>query len=132
MALSINGNGTLSGENVTNSLNLQVDGQGFSPTLTLTDAATINWDTNSGQVAVVTLAGNRTVAAPTNLQNGAFYSIQVTQDGTGSRTLAWNAIFKWNAGTAPTLSTAASAVDFFNFRSDGTNLYEQGQTLGVS
>ncbi len=132
MALSINGNGTLSGENVTNSLNLQVDGQGFSPTLTLTDAANIDWDTNSGQVAVVTLAGNRIVNAPTNLQNGAFYSIQVTQDGTGSRTLSWNAIFKWSAGTAPTLSTAASSVDFFNFRSDGSNLYEQGQTLGVS
>jgi hypothetical protein len=113
-------------------LNLQVDGQGFSPTLTLTDAATITWDTNSGQVSKVTLAGNRTMAAPTNLQDGGFYSIQVTQDGTGSRTLAWDAIFKWNAATAPTLSTAAAAVDFFNFRSDGTNLYEQGQTLGVS
>jgi hypothetical protein len=113
-------------------LNLQVDGQGFSPTLTLTDAATITWDTNSGQVSKVTLAGNRTMAAPTNLQDGGFYSIQVTQDGTGSRTLAWNAIFKWNAATAPTLSTTAAAVDFFNFRSDGTNLYEQGQTLGVS
>jgi hypothetical protein len=113
-------------------LNLQVDGQGFSPTLTLTDAATITWDTNSGQVSKVTLAGNRTMAAPTNLQDGGFYSIQVIQDGTGSRTLAWNAIFKWNAATAPTLSTTAAAVDFFNFRSDGTNLYEQGQTLGVS
>jgi hypothetical protein len=113
-------------------LNLQVDGQGFSPTLTLTDAATITWDTNSGQVSKVTLAGNRTMAAPTNLQDGGFYSIQVTQDGTGSRTLAWDAIFKWNAATAPTLSTTAAAVDFFNFRSDGTNLYEQGQTLGVS
>ena len=113
-------------------LNLQVDGQGFSPTLTLTDAATITWDTNSGQVSKVTLAGNRTMAAPTNLQDGGFYSIQVTQDGTGSRTLAWDAIFKWNAATAPTLSTAANSLDFFNFRSDGTNLYEQGQTLGVS
>ncbi len=132
MALSINGNGTLSGENVTNALNLQVDGQGYSPTLTLTDAATITWDTNSGQVSKVTLADNRTMAAPTNLQDGAFYSILVQQDGTGSRTLAWNAIFKWNAGTAPTLSTAANSIDFFNFRSDGTNLYEQGQTLGVS
>jgi hypothetical protein len=59
-------------------LNLQVDGQGFSPTLTLTDAATITWDTNSGQVSKVTLAGNRTMAAPTNLQDGGFYSIQVT------------------------------------------------------
>ena len=48
MALSINGNGTLSGENVA------ISGTGYSPTLTLTDGATINWDTDSGQVATVT------------------------------------------------------------------------------
>ena len=126
MALSINGNGTLSGENVA------ISGTGFSPTLTLTDGATINWNTDSGQVATVTLGGNRTMAAPTNLENGAYYGLRVIQDGTGSRTLAFNAVFKFVSGTAPTLSTAAGATDFINFRSDGTNLYEQGQTLGVS
>ena len=126
MALSINGNGTLSGENVA------VSGTGFSPTQTLTDGTNISWNTDLGQVAKVTLAGNRTLNAPTNLENGGFYSIEVTQDSTGSRTLAFNAVFKFAGGTAPTLTTAANSIDFFNFRSDGTNLYEQGQTLGVS
>tara|TARA_R110000782_G_C14541794_1_gene383859 strand:+ start:200 stop:580 length:381 start_codon:yes stop_codon:yes gene_type:complete len=126
MALSINGNGTLSGENVA------VSGTGYSPTQTLTDAANISWDTDLGQVAKVTLAGNRILNAPTNLENGGFYSIEVTQDSTGSRTLAFNAVFKFAGGTAPTLTTTANSIDFFNFRSDGTNLYEQGQTLGVS
>ena len=114
------------------SLNLVVNGQGYSPTLTLTDGATIDWNTDSGQVAKVTLAGNRTLNAPTNLENGAYYGLQIIQDGTGGRTLAFNAVFKFAGGTAPTLSTAANAIDFFNFRSDGTNLFEQGQTLGVS
>ena len=132
MALSINGNGTLSGENITTSANLQVDGQGFSPNLTLTDGATISWDTNSGQVATVTLAGSRTMNAPTNLQNGAFYALEVIQDGTGSRTLAFNTVFKFTGGVAPTLSTSASAKDYISFRSDGTNLYEQGRSLGVA
>tara|TARA_R110001583_G_scaffold4380_1_gene25423 strand:- start:401 stop:1585 length:1185 start_codon:yes stop_codon:yes gene_type:complete len=114
------------------SLNLVVNGQGYSPTLTLTDGATIDWNTDSGQVAKVTLAGNRTLNAPTNLENGAYYGLQIIQDGTGGRTLAFNAVFKFAGGTAPTLSTAANAIDFLNFRSDGTNLYEQGQTLGVA
>lgn len=132
MALTINGNGTIGGESVTSSFNVVVNGQGYSPTLTLTDAATINWDTDSGQVATVTLGGNRTVAAPTNLESGSFYALEIVQDGTGSRTLAWNAIFKFTGGTAPTLSTAASARDYISFRSDGTNLYEQGRSLGVA
>ena len=114
------------------SLNLVVNGQGYSPTLTLTDATNISWDTDLGQVAKVTLAGNRTLNAPTNLEDGAYYGLQIIQDGTGGRTLAFNAVFKFAGGTAPTLSTAANAIDFFNFRSDGTNLFEQGQTLGVS
>lgn len=105
-------------------------GTGYAPTTTLTDGSTINWATTTSQVAVVTLGGNRTMAAPTGLVNGGFYSLAVYQDGTGSRTMSWNSVFKWAGGTAPTLSTAASAKDFFVFRSDGTNLYEQGRALG--
>jgi len=98
----------------------------------LTDGATISWNVSTAQIATVTLGGNRTMAAPTNLVNGGFYALGVVQDATGSRTLTWNAVFKWNAGASPTLSTAASAYDFFVFRSDGTNLYEQGRSLGVA
>jgi len=72
------------------------------------------------------------MAAPTNLVSGAFYALNVIQDATGSRTLTWNTVFKWTGAAAPTLSTAASAKDFFVFRSDGTNLYEQGRSLGVA
>ena len=69
---------------------------------------------------------------PTNLVDGGFYSIQIVQDGTGSRTASWNSVFKFTGGVAPTLSTAASAKDYITFRSDGTNLYEQGRSLGVA
>lgn len=99
---------------------------------TLTDGATINWDLALAQVAKVTLAGNRTMAAPTNLVNGGFYSLAVIQDATGSRTMTWNSVFKFTAGTAPTLTTTASGRDYFTFRSDGTNLYEQGRSQGVA
>jgi len=99
---------------------------------TLTDGATINWNLETQQVAKVTLGGNRTLAAPTNQQAGAFCALMIIQDGTGSRTLSFNSAYKFNAGTAPTLTTTASAKDLLVFRSDGTNLYEVGRSLNVS
>jgi hypothetical protein len=99
---------------------------------TLTDQATIAWDVSTSQVAKVTLGGNRTMGAPTNLKAGGTYVLRVIQDGTGSRTITWNAVFKWPAATAPTLTTTASAVDIFTFVSDGTNLYMIGKALNVS
>ena len=111
---------------------LAVVGTGYSPNIALTDAATIAWNTDLGQTATFTfISTNRTVGAPTNLENGGFYALAVIQNA-GSNTLTWNAIFKWAGGTAPTLSTAAGAKDYFTFRSDGTNLYEQGRSLGVA
>lgn len=89
---------------------------------TLTDGTTINWDVSAGSVATVTLGGNRTVAAPTNLKIGT-YVLHVIQDGSGSRTLTWNSVFKWPAGVAPTLTTTANRRDLFSFVCDGTNLY---------
>lgn len=105
---------------------------GYSANIALSDAATIAWDTSTGQVATFTfVSSNRTMGAPTNLVNGAFYALAVIQNG-GSNTLTWNSVFKWTNGTAPTLSTAAGAKDYFVFRSDGTNLYQQGASLGVA
>ena len=106
--------------------------QQYFGTSTLTDGATISWAASTAQVATVTIAGNRTMAAPSGLVSGAFYALNVIQDATGSRTMTWNTVFKWTGGSAPTLSTAANAKDFFVFRSDGTNLYEQGRSLGVA
>jgi hypothetical protein len=111
---------------------LAVVGTGYSPTITITDGATLSWDTSLGQVAQVTLGGNRTFAAPTNLVNGGFYSLLIIQDGTGSRTISWNAVFDFAGGTAPTLSTAAGAKDLITWRSDGTNMLEVGRSLGVA
>ena len=51
------------------------------------------------------------------------YILRVYQDGTGSRTLTWNAAFKWTAQTAPVLTTTANAMDVITFFSDGNLLY---------
>ena len=62
----------------------------------------------------ITLTGNIafTCASEAEGQSG---SIFITQDGTGSRTASWSSDFKWPGGTAPTLSTAANAVDRIDY-----------------
>lgn len=77
----------------------------------LTDGATITPNFNNANNFSVTLGGNRTLANPTNLTAGQSGVIVITQDGTGSRTLAYGSNFKFPGGTAPTLTTTASAVD---------------------
>jgi len=77
----------------------------------LTDGTTITPDFAAANNFSVTLGGNRTLANPTNLTAGQSGVIVITQDGTGSRTLAYGSYFKFSNGTAPTLTTTASAVD---------------------
>jgi hypothetical protein len=108
------------------------DNVAYSPTGTLTDGATIAWDTSAIQVAQVTLGGNRTFSAPTNLIDGGFYALIIIQDGTGSRTATFNSVFKFASATAPTLTTTASARDIIVFQSNGTNLYETGRSLNLT
>ena len=77
----------------------------------LTDGATITPDFALANNFSVTLGGNRTLANPSNLTAGQSGCIWITQDGTGSRTLAYGSQWDFTGGTAPTLSTAAAAVD---------------------
>jgi hypothetical protein len=77
----------------------------------LTDGATITPNFAAANNFSLTIGGNRTLANPTNLTAGQSGSIVITQDGTGSRTLAYGSYFKFSNGTAPTLTTTASAVD---------------------
>ena len=99
---------------------------------TLTDQATITWDASTQDVCKVTLGGNRTLAAPTNNTTGQFISILVIQDGTGSRTLTWNAVFEFAADTAPTLTTTASKGDVFVFRYNGSKWLEVGRNQNLT
>lgn len=77
----------------------------------LTDGSSIATDLSLGNNFSVTLGGNRTLANPSNTTAGQSGVIVITQDGTGSRTLAYGSNFKFPGGTAPTLTTTASAVD---------------------
>lgn len=104
----------------------QVNGytaQQYVATTALVDAATITWDLNTAQTASITLGGNRTLANPTNMKNGATYILRIKQDGSGHRTLAYGTAYKWPNGTDPVLSLNGNALDILTFTCDGTNMY---------
>ena len=115
---------TVTGELITTS--------GYIGLSTLTDQATITWDMDSQQVARVTLGGNRTIAAPTNANSGQVAILEVKQDGTGSRTLTWNAIYEFKDDTAPTLTTTASKADLFVFYYNGSKWQEMGRNQNLT
>ena len=83
----------------------------------LSDGSTITVNFTSGIHHSVTLGGNRTFGNPSNDANavGQSGSIFITQDGTGSRTASFHSDYKFAGGTAPTLSTAANAVDRLDY-----------------
>lgn len=81
----------------------------------LTSATTITIDMADSNNFSVTLAHNATFANPSNLTAGQSGSIFITQDGTGSRTGSWGSQWDFVGGTAPTLTTTASAVDRIDY-----------------
>ena len=102
------------------------------PEATLTDASTISWDVGTSPVAKVTLGANRALGAGTNAQTGQFVSLLVIQDGTGSRTLSFNAAYEFKDDTAPTLTTTAAKGDLFVFRYNGAKFLEVGRNQNLT
>ena len=97
----------------------------------LSDGATITIDMSTACHHSVTLGGNRTFAAPSNQAVGQSGSIFITQDGTGSRTAAFNSAFKFVGGTAPTLTTTASATDRIDYIIKSSNVIHCAVSLDV-
>ena len=93
--------------------NITQSGAYYSSVVALTDAATIATDASLGNIFTVTLGGNRTLGAPTNPVDGQKITYRIRQDATGSRTLAFNAVFNFPASLAGlSLSTSINAFDY--------------------
>ena len=113
----------------------QLEGRYSVEVATLTDGATITPDFGANQNFTVTLGGNRTLANPSNVTSdkvGQVGSIFVVQDGTGSRTLSFGSNWDFIGGTAPTLSTAASAVDRIDYIVRSTTSIQAVVTKGYA
>ena len=107
--------------------------QNFNATSLTSTTNAVAWVASSNQVVSHTLTENTTFSAPSALVDGAFYSLAIIQDaGASSFTIAFNAVFKFTGGAAPTWTVTANARDYITFRSNGTNLYEVGHSLAVA
>ena len=103
-----------------------------NPEATLTDASTISWNGLTSPVAKVTLGGNRTLGAASGVITGQFLSILFIQDGTGSRTMTFNAAYEHTVDVAPVLTTTANKGDLFVYRYNGAKFLEVGRNLNLT
>ena len=110
----------------------RISGSAAADITALTDEALIALDFEDAQNFSITLAGNRTLGLPTNIIAGQTGSIFLTQDGTGSRTLSYDAVWDFAAGTAPTLTTTASAIDRIDYIVVDTTNIQAVATLAFS
>ena len=111
---------------------IKFDNAAYNNEVALTDGATVNWAVNTSPVAKVTLGDNRTIAAPSGGATGQFVSLLIIQDGTGSRTVTWNAVYEFASDTAPTLTSGGNKGDLFVFRYNGTKWLEVGRNLNLT
>ena len=127
-------NTTSTGVSITGTLDadgLDLSGSVGAAITAASDGSTITLDLGANTHQSVTLGGNRTFAAPSNQTVGQSGSIFITQDGTGSRTASFNSAFKFVGGTAPTLSTAANAVDRIDYVIKSSNVIHCAVSLDV-
>ena len=80
----------------------------------------------------LTLGTNSNLNRPSNIAVGQAGTIFVTQDGTGSRTLSYSSVWDFIGGTAPTLTTTASAVDRIDYVVYSTSRIQAVATLAYS
>lgn len=82
----------------------------------LTDGATIATDTSLAETFYVILAGNRAMSTPTNATDWKHLRYVIFQDAVGSRTITWDAIFRFSTTfPSPTLTTTALYSDIVEF-----------------
>jgi hypothetical protein len=83
---------------------------------TLTYSSTVTPDFGASLNFGLTLTGaTAQLANPSNAKAGQTGVFRIAQDGTGGRLLTYGTSFKWPTGTACTLSTGASKIDYIFF-----------------
>lgn len=90
-------------------------GGSSSVVFTSTAAGVVTLNLTHGAVQVLTLTGSITSLSVAGASAGmrAAFEVHLIQDGTGGRTVAWPASWKWVFGIQPHLSTAPGARDRF-------------------
>lgn len=88
---------------------------GVATSVTLTDAASIEWSMSDSKDAQVTISANRTLAAPTDTTVGKSGVLQIIQDGVGSHSLTFNSVYKFPNDLALAPSTGANEKTLYRY-----------------
>lgn len=84
----------------------------------------VAFEVADGGIVVATLTDNVTAVNVTWGTGARSFTLYVIQDGTGGRTWAWPAAWKWSGGFKPTISSAAGAMDVYVVQT-----YDGGSTV---
>ncbi len=89
----------------------------------LIGSTTISWDYSLGYNAQITMSSDRTLLEPTNVSDGDYGTLVITQNVVGGWSLTLPASFKVvnGGGGAITLSTAANSVDTISWVKKGSD-----------
>jgi hypothetical protein len=120
MSITLNGTTGITTPGLTTSARTTFTKSVVGTVSALTYASTVTPDFEASNNFSLTLTGTATLANPTNLAAGQSGVIVITQDGTGSRTMSYGSYWKFAGGSAPTLTTTASAVDILAYYVDST------------
>ena len=101
---------------------LKVNGQSNTPVYNSGSGTTFTLDFNNSNIQTITLTGNTTINNPSNVKDGAVYTVIMKQGATTGTINSWGSNFKFEGGTAPTLTTNAYAVDIMTFISDDAGI----------
>lgn len=95
--------------------------------------ANVSWDLDDNQVTSITPDQNLVIDNPSNMKDGGEYILHIIQDSVGTRIPTWGSAFKFEGGSAPTLTTTAdTGHDVLKFISDGSSMFLSGKTLDLS
>lgn len=86
--------------------------------VTITPGANLTWNANDGNVAKVVLNSASTLTQISNIKKGV-YTLRVTQDATGGRTLAFGSSFKTVDGDAIEIALGANQISILTFMNFG-------------
>lgn len=112
------------GDSMTGDLNMQdhlivrPEIKDYAETITITSVSgTVNLDLTTGNVFERTITGNTTFSFTNPPASGSAGSLTLIlkQDAVGGYAITWPTSVMWAGGTAPTLSTAANAIDVLTF-----------------
>jgi predicted RecA/RadA family phage recombinase len=105
---------------VTDALDARLDALD-TPTVTLTDAATVVIDAAAGPHQRVVVGGNRTIGKPSSGVDGRLLVLTIVQDSTGSRAWTLHSDYRLRSGDTATPSTTAGARDELAVQYDATD-----------